>query len=169
MRELEPDLGGGAVANGEQGNVLGARTHSDDEIDEGTVVDLELQPGDVSMHHPLTVHGSKPNLSDRRRCGLTIRYMSADTMCSDPSNKVMMLTGDPDPGTPNHYCSWPAYRAVEAPEAYFRFKGCDEWNSRRRRVEEDEAYVVGRPVDQLHADVTTGLEDFVRGLGGKVG
>lgn len=42
---------------------------------EKTAVDLILKPGEMSIHHGLTIHGSLPNQSDRRRCGLTMRYV----------------------------------------------------------------------------------------------
>ncbi|MCA9107199.1 MAG: phytanoyl-CoA dioxygenase family protein [Planctomycetales bacterium] len=41
-------------------------------------VDVCLRAGDFSMHSDLLLHGSDANASDRRRCGLTIRYASAD-------------------------------------------------------------------------------------------
>ncbi len=31
------------------------------------VVNVELKPGDISIHHPSLVHGSEANQSDRRR------------------------------------------------------------------------------------------------------
>lgn len=34
----------------------------------------ELKAGDFSLHADMLAHGSDPNSSDRRRCGLTIRY-----------------------------------------------------------------------------------------------
>jgi hypothetical protein len=34
----------------------------------------ELRAGQMSVHHGLTLHGSMPNQSDRRRVGLAIRY-----------------------------------------------------------------------------------------------
>ena len=34
----------------------------------------ELKAGEMSLHADMLAHGSSPNLSDRRRCGLTIRY-----------------------------------------------------------------------------------------------
>ncbi|WP_146403350.1 phytanoyl-CoA dioxygenase family protein [Planctomycetes bacterium CA13] len=37
-----------------------------------------LRAGQVSIHSDLLVHGSMPNNSDRRRCGLTLRYCPAD-------------------------------------------------------------------------------------------
>lgn len=44
----------------------------------GTAVDDELAAGEMSMHSDLLLHGSEANNSDRRRCGLTLRYCSAD-------------------------------------------------------------------------------------------
>lgn len=41
-------------------------------------VDVALKAGQFSMHSDLLLHGSEANLSDRRRCGLTIRYAAAD-------------------------------------------------------------------------------------------
>lgn len=35
---------------------------------------IELQPGQISLHHGLTIHGSGPNVSDDRRIGFVIRY-----------------------------------------------------------------------------------------------
>ena len=34
----------------------------------------ELKAGEFSLHADMLAHGSDPNSSDRRRCGLTIRY-----------------------------------------------------------------------------------------------
>jgi non-haem Fe2+, alpha-ketoglutarate-dependent halogenase len=39
---------------------------------------IELQAGQIEMHADMLVHGSDPNPSDRRRCGLTIRYASTE-------------------------------------------------------------------------------------------
>ncbi len=33
-----------------------------------------LRAGQISLHADMLVHGSRPNVSDRRRCGLTLRY-----------------------------------------------------------------------------------------------
>ncbi|WP_170574461.1 phytanoyl-CoA dioxygenase family protein [Ruegeria atlantica] len=37
---------------------------------------IELAPGQMSLHHGLTIHGSGPNRSDDRRIGLAIRYLN---------------------------------------------------------------------------------------------
>jgi len=44
----------------------------------GTIVDNPLKAGQFSIHSDLLLHGSEANLSDRRRCALTLRYASAD-------------------------------------------------------------------------------------------
>ncbi|MDZ4849283.1 MAG: phytanoyl-CoA dioxygenase family protein [Pirellulaceae bacterium] len=44
----------------------------------GDVVWDELKAGQVSIHSDLLLHGSEANESSRRRCGLTLRYCSAD-------------------------------------------------------------------------------------------
>ncbi len=50
-----------------------------DQIDQyGEIVDVELGAGEVSIHTDLLLHGSAANNSDRRRCGLTLRYCPAD-------------------------------------------------------------------------------------------
>jgi ectoine hydroxylase-related dioxygenase (phytanoyl-CoA dioxygenase family) len=40
-----------------------------------SAVDLPLHAGQVSIHDGTLIHGSLPNRSDRRRCGLTLRYV----------------------------------------------------------------------------------------------
>lgn len=57
-------------------------------------VDATLQAGQFSMHSDLLLHGSDANESDRRRCGLTIRYASADvTTWYDWHKKGMVVKG----------------------------------------------------------------------------
>lgn len=40
----------------------------------GKPIPFELKAGQISLHADMIAHGSAPNTSDRRRCGLTIRY-----------------------------------------------------------------------------------------------
>ncbi|HEU0173664.1 MAG TPA: phytanoyl-CoA dioxygenase family protein [Blastocatellia bacterium] len=44
----------------------------------GAPVDDVLRAGEISIHSDLTLHGSEANDSDRRRCGLTLRYCAAE-------------------------------------------------------------------------------------------
>ena len=45
------------------------------EIDESQGIDLELSAGEISLHHVLMVHGSRPNISSERRIGVAFRYL----------------------------------------------------------------------------------------------
>jgi len=45
------------------------------DFDETKAVDIELQPGQISLHHVKLFHGSGANHSLNRRIGLAIRYM----------------------------------------------------------------------------------------------
>lgn len=46
------------------------------DIDPAQVVDLELDPGQMSLHHMAIVHGSQPNASDTPRMGVVLRFMA---------------------------------------------------------------------------------------------
>lgn len=153
LHELKPDTS--------TRNVLGSATHTDADIDPSLVVDLELQPGDVSVHHPAIVHGSEPNTSDSRRCGLTIRYISTATQCLDAEQPVMLMRGAAVPGV-NNYRSWPRYR-----DGYdMRFRGAAEWNARRTITASDEAYFARTDYAVMDKEIRDGLLAFIAKLGG---
>jgi hypothetical protein len=44
----------------------------------GAPVYVELKAGEASLHSDLLLHGSEANTSDRRRCGLTLRFTTGD-------------------------------------------------------------------------------------------
>jgi non-haem Fe2+, alpha-ketoglutarate-dependent halogenase len=44
----------------------------------GDPVYVELKAGEASLHSDLLLHGSEANNSNRRRCGLTLRYTTGD-------------------------------------------------------------------------------------------
>ena len=101
----------------------------EDQVDASKAVDLVLDPGDVSVHHPNIVHGSNANPSDMRRCGLTIRYIPTTTriVTDDPPwPSAFLLRGEAVEGV-NDYLSWPPYREGE----HMRFRGCESWPPER--------------------------------------
>ena len=65
-----------SLSEDDEGNVLN-QTIADVEWF-GAPVDDVLRAGEISIHSDLTLHGSEANDSDRRRCGLTLRYCAAD-------------------------------------------------------------------------------------------
>jgi ectoine hydroxylase-related dioxygenase (phytanoyl-CoA dioxygenase family) len=61
-----------------------------------------LEPGDVLVHHPLTVHGAGGNHSlTQRRAAVSVRYLGEDAVW-DPRPATMPLPGSPSypPGAP---------------------------------------------------------------------
>lgn len=54
--------------------VLNLRT-SEDAFDEKQAVNLELMPGQMSMHDVYMIHGAAVNRSAKRRAGVALRYM----------------------------------------------------------------------------------------------
>jgi len=48
---------------------------SDPAFDEDLAVDIELEPGQMSLHDVYMIHGAAVNRSPRRRAGVAIRYM----------------------------------------------------------------------------------------------
>lgn len=54
-------------------------------VDESRAVDLQLAPGDVSIHHPNIIHGSNPNQSpDKWRLNLVARVIRSSTRVTNP-------------------------------------------------------------------------------------
>jgi non-haem Fe2+, alpha-ketoglutarate-dependent halogenase len=63
----------------------------------GEPVDVQLKAGEFSMHSDLLLHGSEANRSARRRCGLTLRYCSADVRAGLDWNAKGVLVCGADP------------------------------------------------------------------------
>ncbi len=71
------------------GNLLSRGQVLDVAVDEGSAVDLVLQPGEMSLHHVLVVHGSDANQSDLPRHGFAIRYIP--TYCKQIGGRTTAL------------------------------------------------------------------------------
>ena len=72
-----------------------------DEVERcGAIVDIELKAGQISVHSDLLLHSSHYNESDRRRCGLTLRYCTPDVRaipgCDWEKEGVLISGADPD-------------------------------------------------------------------------
>ncbi len=75
-------------------------------------VALTLQPGEISLHHGLTIHGSGPNVSDDRRIGVVIRYLRPDIAKSGGERDYAHLARGTD-----RYGLWEPYPVPAAPFA----------------------------------------------------
>jgi len=49
-------------------------------FDEASAVDLELQPGQMSLHDVYMIHGAQANTSGKRRTGVALRYMPSTSV-----------------------------------------------------------------------------------------
>lgn len=58
-----------------ENNLLSRGQEVQVQVNEGDAVDIELQPGQFSLHHVRLVHGSEPNHANYRRIGYAIRYV----------------------------------------------------------------------------------------------
>lgn len=65
----------------------------------GEIVWDELRAGQISIHSDLLLHGSETNDSERRRCGLTLRYCAADVRAAMRWNeKGVFVSGQDSSG-----------------------------------------------------------------------
>lgn len=83
----------------DRNNMLGRREQVVADIDERTAIDIVLRPGEMSLHHPLIIHGSEPNLSNGPRVGFAIRYIPAAIRQTDGLENSATLVRGRDHGT----------------------------------------------------------------------
>jgi len=80
------------LSEDDEGNVLNQSVADAERF--GDPVDDVLKAGEASIHSDLTLHGSEANDSDRRRCGLTLRYCAADVRAyMDWNAKGVVVSG----------------------------------------------------------------------------
>ncbi|MFF4429723.1 phytanoyl-CoA dioxygenase family protein [Streptomyces sp. NPDC001513] len=112
--------------------------------EEQGIVDIELNPGDVSIHHPHLLHCSEANTSAKRRCGLDIGYIATSTRIESRGLYLdpVMVAGEPLDGV-NTYRRLPRY----TPHDTIPFKGHETWN--------DQPGVIAESVQPGEAPLTT--------------
>jgi len=64
-----------------------------EEVDESLARDIELQPGEFSIHNIELLHGGGPNESEQDRIGFVMRYISAQTYCKSSRDSAMLVRG----------------------------------------------------------------------------
>ena len=82
-------------SNPEEHNVLNQSIDNAEQY--GEVVWDELSAGEVSLHSDLLLHGSEANLSNRRRCGITLRYCATDVRAGLGWNEKGVIVSGSDP------------------------------------------------------------------------
>ncbi len=74
-----------------ENNLLSRGQEVQVEVAETDKVHLALQPGQMSLHHGLAIHGSGPNTTDDRRLGFAIRFIAPDVVQQDAERDYAML------------------------------------------------------------------------------
>jgi ectoine hydroxylase-related dioxygenase (phytanoyl-CoA dioxygenase family) len=64
-------------------------------FDEASAVDIELEPGEMSLHDVYMIHGARANTSTRRRTGVALRYMPSTSHFDRSLRPVDGKTGVP--------------------------------------------------------------------------
>ena len=64
--------------------------------------DVELSPGEMSLHHIRMLHGSRANPSTRPRIGLAIRYMATHVRQRGPRQSASLVRGSDEHGHFDH-------------------------------------------------------------------
>ena len=81
----------------EEDGVLNQHVHNPEEK-YGEPISVELKAGQISLHTDMLLHGSMPNPSNRRRCGLTLRYHPVEVRGNeDLRTKYAILARGHDP------------------------------------------------------------------------
>jgi len=94
----------------DEGNVLDQTVENPEQYG-SPPVNVELKAGEISLHSDLLLHGSSANTSDRRRCGLTLRYCSADVRAGLDWNRKGVIVSGRDPS--GHWANPPRPTATE--------------------------------------------------------
>jgi ectoine hydroxylase-related dioxygenase (phytanoyl-CoA dioxygenase family) len=72
------------------------------EVDQSRAVRLDLEPGEISLHHVRIVHGSPPNPSNGRRIGYAIRYIPTHVRQIEGDDSATLVRGVDDYRTFEH-------------------------------------------------------------------
>lgn len=84
-------------------NLLSRGQEMTRDIDEAAAVDLELRPGEISLHHVNVAHASEPNRSDDTRVGIAIRYVTPNVEQNlDLQDSATLVRGEDRVGNFEH-------------------------------------------------------------------
>lgn len=107
----------------DEDNLLSRGQEVEVDVPDSDRVPIILKPGEMSLHHGLTIHGSGPNTSDDRRIGLVIRYIRPDMQQQVGREDHAMLVRGTDRYNHFHHVTAPTTDfAPDALEEYDRIR-----------------------------------------------
>lgn len=81
-----------------QDNIL-TRGQQIENVDEKHALDIELEPGQMSLHHARTIHGSRPNKTTDRRIGIALQsFAHPSTRQVHGQDYALLVRGGDDYG-----------------------------------------------------------------------
>jgi len=83
------------LSENDEANVLNQTVEGAESF--GQPVNVELKAGEISIHSDLLLHGSEANQSNRRRCGLTLRYCPSVVRAGLGWNEKGVVVSGQDP------------------------------------------------------------------------
>lgn len=96
----------------EERNVLNQTVEQPEAFGDPPVA-LELRAGQISLHSDWVLHGSEPNESQRRRCGLAMRYLSKDVRAYNGWNAHSVICRGEEPT--GHWANHPRPAGEQIP------------------------------------------------------
>jgi hypothetical protein len=110
-------------------NLLGSGLQVNQDFDLSTARDVVLSPGELSVHHVYTVHGSEPNHSDQDRIGFVVKLLPARVKQKFPHFEVVKARGEDRFGHWKHLKQPPMGDFEECLKKHIAF--CDELQKTR--------------------------------------
>lgn len=102
-----------AESDQKEDNVLTQTVHQPEQYGDPPVA-LELKAGQISLHSDWILHGSEPNNSARRRCGLAMRFLAADVRAYNGWNQHSIVCRGMD--SSGHWADHPRPVGEEIPQ-----------------------------------------------------
>ena len=119
----------------DENNLLSRGQEIAADVHEHDKVAIEIHPGQMSLHHGLTIHGSGPNTSDDRRIALVVRYCTPDVAQQVGDKDFAMLARGtdtkgnfihvPDPTKNFSPNSLALYKDIRAAQAMVMMRGTE--------------------------------------------
>ena len=77
-----------------ENNMLSRGQRITDTFDDSTAINVELEPGECTLHHFRLAHSSEPNTSDRRRVGILFVFCGTHVKPTNNLNTGILVRGE---------------------------------------------------------------------------
>lgn len=81
-----------------ENNMLSRGQRISDTFDDSRAIDVDLEPGECTIHHFRLAHSSEPNTSDRRRVGILFVFCGTHVKPTNELNTAILVRGTDEYG-----------------------------------------------------------------------